>query len=86
MRTSGHHRRADSWPLWRNWRYSPRCSRTWRHPVSTGPDARDLSKHTKPELDEHDLTHLDVYTASADFWSSTGNCRRSPSPPPRPHR
>ncbi|MFI6263256.1 type IV secretory system conjugative DNA transfer family protein [Micromonospora sp. NPDC051006] len=28
-------------------------------------DARDLSRHTKPELDEHDLAHLDVYTAAA---------------------
>ncbi|MDG4838353.1 type IV secretion system DNA-binding domain-containing protein [Micromonospora sp. WMMD967] len=27
-------------------------------------DARDLSRHTKPELDEHDLAHLDVYTAA----------------------
>jgi hypothetical protein len=28
-------------------------------------DARELSKHTKPELDDHDLAHLDVYTAAA---------------------
>ncbi|GAA0477487.1 hypothetical protein Aca07nite_72270 [Actinoplanes capillaceus] len=28
-------------------------------------DARDLSRHTKPEIDEHDLAHLDVYTATA---------------------
>ncbi|MEU8236427.1 type IV secretion system DNA-binding domain-containing protein [Actinoplanes sp. NPDC048967] len=28
-------------------------------------DARELSRHTKPELDEHDLAHLDVYTATA---------------------
>jgi hypothetical protein len=28
-------------------------------------DARELSRHTKPELDEHDLAHLDVYTAAA---------------------
>ncbi|MEU8112720.1 DUF87 domain-containing protein [Micromonospora sp. NPDC048947] len=28
-------------------------------------DARDLSRHTRPELDEHDLAHLDVYTAAA---------------------
>jgi len=28
-------------------------------------DARDLAKHTKPELSEHDLAHLDVHTASA---------------------
>ncbi|MFE9204281.1 type IV secretory system conjugative DNA transfer family protein [Micromonospora sp. NPDC007230] len=28
-------------------------------------DARELSRHTKPEVDEHDLAHLDVYTASA---------------------
>jgi hypothetical protein len=28
-------------------------------------DAKELSKHTKPELDEHDLGHLDVYTAAA---------------------
>ena len=26
-------------------------------------DARELAKHTKPELDDHDLAHLDVYTA-----------------------
>jgi hypothetical protein len=28
-------------------------------------DARELSRHTKPELDEHDLGHLDVFTAAA---------------------
>ncbi|MER5338450.1 type VI secretion protein [Micromonospora sp. NPDC002717] len=28
-------------------------------------DARELSRHTTPELDEHDLAHLDVYTAAA---------------------
>ncbi|MDG6108791.1 ATP-binding protein [Dactylosporangium aurantiacum] len=28
-------------------------------------DARELSRHTKPELDEHDLAHLDIYTAAA---------------------
>ena len=28
-------------------------------------DAREFAKHTKPELDEHDLAHLDVYTAAA---------------------
>ncbi|SIM49589.1 type IV secretory system conjugative DNA transfer family protein [Micromonospora cremea] len=28
-------------------------------------DARELSRHTKPELDEHDLAHLDAYTAAA---------------------
>jgi hypothetical protein len=28
-------------------------------------DARELAKHTRPELDEHDLAHLDVYTGSA---------------------
>ncbi len=28
-------------------------------------DARELAKHTRPELDDHDLAHLDVYTASA---------------------
>ncbi len=28
-------------------------------------DARDLSRHTKPELDDHDLAHLDIYTAAA---------------------
>jgi hypothetical protein len=28
-------------------------------------DARDLSRHTKPELEEHDLSHLDLYTAAA---------------------
>ncbi len=28
-------------------------------------DARELSRHTRPELDEHDLRHLDVYTAAA---------------------
>lgn len=26
-------------------------------------DARVLARHTLPELDEHDLTHLDAYTA-----------------------
>jgi hypothetical protein len=28
-------------------------------------DARELSRHTRPEIDEHDLAHLDVYTATA---------------------
>ncbi|MEU8264841.1 DUF87 domain-containing protein [Micromonospora sp. NPDC048999] len=28
-------------------------------------DAREMSRHTKPELDDHDLGHLDVYTAAA---------------------
>jgi hypothetical protein len=28
-------------------------------------DARVLARHTLPELDEHDLTHLDAYTAVA---------------------
>ncbi|MEV4708310.1 type IV secretion system DNA-binding domain-containing protein [Actinoplanes sp. NPDC049316] len=28
-------------------------------------DARELSRHTKPEVDEHDLAHLDVFTAVA---------------------
>jgi len=28
-------------------------------------DARELARHTLPELDEHDLAHLDVYTAAA---------------------
>ncbi|WP_431884066.1 type IV secretory system conjugative DNA transfer family protein [Micromonospora gifhornensis] len=28
-------------------------------------DARELSRHTTPEVDEHDLAHLDVYTAAA---------------------
>ncbi len=28
-------------------------------------DAHPLSRHTLPELDEHDLTHLDAYTAIA---------------------
>jgi hypothetical protein len=28
-------------------------------------DAKDLARHTLPELDEHDLSHLDVHTAAA---------------------
>jgi hypothetical protein len=28
-------------------------------------DAHVLARHTAPELDEHDLTHLDAYTAAA---------------------
>jgi hypothetical protein len=28
-------------------------------------DARVLARHTLPELDEHDLTHLDAYTAAS---------------------
>ena len=28
-------------------------------------DARELAKHTRPELEDHDLSHLDVFTASA---------------------
>jgi hypothetical protein len=33
---------------------------------NTSPeDARVLARHTWPELDEHDLSHLDLYTAAA---------------------
>ncbi|WP_250008789.1 type VI secretion protein [Actinoplanes sp. M2I2] len=32
---------------------------------SAPEDARVLARHTLPELDEHDLTHLDAYTAVA---------------------
>ncbi|GAA1843154.1 type IV secretion system DNA-binding domain-containing protein [Asanoa iriomotensis] len=28
-------------------------------------DARELSRHTKPEIDEHDLAHLDAFTGAA---------------------
>jgi hypothetical protein len=28
-------------------------------------DAKELARHTRPELDEHDLAHLDVHTAAA---------------------
>ncbi|MEV4791601.1 type IV secretion system DNA-binding domain-containing protein [Asanoa sp. NPDC049475] len=28
-------------------------------------DAKELSRHTKPEVDEHDLAHLDVFTGAA---------------------
>jgi hypothetical protein len=28
-------------------------------------DAHQLARHTQPELDEHDLSHLDAYTAAA---------------------
>jgi hypothetical protein len=28
-------------------------------------DARELAKHSRPELEDHDLSHLDVFTASA---------------------
>ena len=28
-------------------------------------DAREMSRQTKPELDEHDLAPLDIYTAAA---------------------
>jgi hypothetical protein len=28
-------------------------------------DARELARHTKPELDDHDLAHLDIHTAAA---------------------
>jgi hypothetical protein len=34
-------------------------------------DARELGKHTEPELDAHDLAHLDVYTAAGRLL--TGN-------------
>jgi hypothetical protein len=34
-------------------------------------DARELSRHTKPELDEHDLAHLDIYTAAARLLVGT---------------
>jgi hypothetical protein len=27
-------------------------------------DARELAKHTRPELEDHDLSHLDVFTAA----------------------
>ncbi|GAB3186776.1 hypothetical protein GCM10027259_51780 [Micromonospora palomenae] len=49
-------------------------------------DARVLARHTLPELDEHDLTHLDAYTAAARL---VVNGRQTPAftlktRPPRP--
>lgn len=50
-------------------------------------DARQLAKHTLPEIDEHDLAHLDIHTAAARLL--VGN-RELPAftfttnPPPEP--
>ncbi|WP_281901200.1 type IV secretion system DNA-binding domain-containing protein [Phytohabitans aurantiacus] len=49
-------------------------------------DARVLARHTMPELDEHDLAHLDVYTAVARL---VADGRQTPTftmrtRPPRP--
>ena len=33
-------------------------------------DAHALARHTLPELDEHDLAHLDAYTAAARLFTS----------------
>jgi hypothetical protein len=53
-------------------------------------DARDLSKHTLPELDEHDLGHLDVHTASARLLVTGRELpaftfTTNPPPPPLGH-
>ncbi|MEV4465110.1 DUF87 domain-containing protein [Micromonospora echinofusca] len=49
-------------------------------------DARVLARHTLPELDEHDLTHLDAYTAATRL---VANDRQTPAftmktRPPKP--
>jgi hypothetical protein len=36
-------------------------------------DAHLLARHTTPELDEHDLTHLDAYTAAARLVANGAN-------------
>jgi hypothetical protein len=53
-------------------------------------DARDLSKHTLPELDEHDLGHLDAHTASARLLVAGRELpaftfTTNPPPPPLGH-
>jgi hypothetical protein len=49
-------------------------------------DAHQLARHTAPELDEYDLTHLDAYTAAARLVISgqTGHAFTLASRPPRP--
>ena len=39
-------------------------------------DAHTLARHTLPELDEHDLAHLDAYTAATRLVTSS---RESPA-------
>jgi len=53
-------------------------------------DARDLSKHTLPELTEHDLGHLDVHTAAARLLINNRELpaftfTTNPPPPPLGH-
>ena len=40
-------------------------------------DAHQLARHTLPELDEHDLAHLDAYTAAARLVIANRRRRRS---------
>ncbi|WP_238011526.1 type IV secretion system DNA-binding domain-containing protein [Dactylosporangium sp. AC04546] len=50
-------------------------------------DARDLARHTRPELDEHDLAHLDVHTAAARLLVSNRELPAftfTTNPPPAP--
>src|SRR5262249_15510291 len=52
-------------------------------------DARVLARHTLPELDEHDLSHLDRYTAAARLVvdgaaTAAVTLHTNPAPDPAP--
>jgi hypothetical protein len=50
-------------------------------------DARVLARHTVPELDEHDLSHLDRYVAAARLvvnGAETAAFTLHTNPPPKP--
>ena len=54
-------------------------------------DSRDLARHTLPQLNDHDLTHLDAYHAAARLvvnGQNTAPCTvaTEPLPPPIPGR
>ncbi|MDR7171734.1 hypothetical protein J2W56_005495 [Nocardia kruczakiae] len=54
-------------------------------------DSRDLARHTLPQLTDHDLAHLDAYTAAARLvvnGQNTAPCTiaTEPLPPPIPGR
>src|SRR5262249_11796766 len=46
-------------------------------------DAHQLARHTLPELDEHDLSHMDVHRAAARLLVAGNETAAFPWPPTR---